>query len=338
LTILFDVDGLDGVVNGRCDIALQDSVSILEAADIAAAADAGDITPYFQSSLIFEHIDFGVNAAEEYAETRPNWFADVRVRQAMTLCTDRQRMIDELLLGNSTIMHAYLPDSHPLYPEDAFMQPFDPAAANALLDEVGFVDADNDGIRDLIELESGVIKSTTPFSITLGTDDSSPLRQRVTELFAEDMQACGINVSLYEVPIIDWYADGPFSPLFGRRFDLASFAWLTNIRPPCNLYLSRNITGPEEQGFGGWGNVNATGWSDEAYDMACELALASLPGTPEYESYHQEAARIFTEQLPIIPLFSQAKVAVTSPDVRNFNLDSSQLSGMWNLYELDIEE
>ncbi|MCP5095052.1 MAG: hypothetical protein GY943_05835, partial [Chloroflexi bacterium] len=46
LTILFDVDGLDGVVNGRCDIALQDSVSILEAADIAAAADAGDITPY----------------------------------------------------------------------------------------------------------------------------------------------------------------------------------------------------------------------------------------------------------------------------------------------------
>ena len=43
-------------------------------------------------------------------------------------------------------------------------------------------DADEDGIRDYIELELGEVKSTTPFSITLGTDDSSTQRQRVTEM------------------------------------------------------------------------------------------------------------------------------------------------------------
>jgi len=300
-------------------------------------ADKG-LSATFQPISVFEHIDFGINSAEEYEKTRPDFFEDVGVRQAMTLCTDRQRMVDELMFGQVDVLHAYVPDTHPLYPADAFTQPFDPEGANALLDELGFLDTDENGIREFLEIEEGQIKSSTPFSITLGTDIESPQRQRINEMFAEDMAACGIHVELYEIPVIDWYADGPFSPLFGRRFDLATFAWLTNIRPPCNLYLSSNITGPEEQGFGGWGNVNATGWSDEAFDESCEMALAALPGTPEYAEYHQEAIRLFSEQLPVIPLFAQMKTAVTHPSVRNFKPDSTQPSALWNLFEIDVEE
>ncbi|MCA9929241.1 MAG: hypothetical protein KC419_12205 [Anaerolineales bacterium] len=298
----------------------------------------GAIAAYYQPITVFEHIDFGINSAEEYAETRPDWFEDVRVRQAMTGCTDRQRMVDELMYGKVGVLHAYVPDLHPLYPDDAFMQTFDPEAANVLLDEAGLVDTDGDGIREWIETEQGQIVATTPFSITLGTDSENALRQRINEMFAVDMQACGIHVELYDIPVIDWYADGPFSPLFGRRFDLATFAWLTNVRPPCNLYLSRNVTGPEEQGFGGWGNVNATGWSDEAYDTACELALKALPGTPDYVTSHQDAIRIFSEQLPVIPLFPQMKIAVTRPTVLNFKPDATQPSALWNLFEIDVEE
>ena len=33
------------------------------------------------------------------------------------------------------------------------------------------------------------------------------------------------------------FADGPEGPLFGRHFDLGSFAWLTGVEPPCGLYL-----------------------------------------------------------------------------------------------------
>ena len=296
------------------------------------------LTSYFRPITVFEHIDFGINSAEEYAETRPDWFEEVEVRQAITLCTDRQRMVDELMFGQVDVLHAYVPDAHPLYPEDAFMQPFDPARANAMLDELGYVDADGDGIREFVEREEGQITATTPLSITLGTDSESTRRQRINEMFAEDMEACGIHVQLYDIPVIDWYADGPFSPLFGRRFDLATFAWLTNIRPPCNLYLSGNITGPEEQGFGGWGNVNATGWSDESFDAACGRALAALPGTPEYTTSHQAAIRIFSEQLPVIPLFAQMKTAVTQPSVRNFRPNSTQPSALWNLFEIDVEE
>ncbi|KAA3655482.1 MAG: hypothetical protein DWQ04_33490 [Chloroflexi bacterium] len=334
-----DLDrNLAQVAAGDADILTQD---IFQAQPMQTTADLvadKGLSATFQPISVFEHIDFGINSAEEYEETRPDWFEASGVRQAMTLCTDRQRMVDELMFGQVDVLHAYVPDSHPLYPDDAFTQPFDPEAANALLEELGFVDTDDNGIREFLEIEEGQIKSTTPFSITLGTDIESLQRQRINEMFAEDMAACGIHVELYEIPVIDWYADGPFSPLFGRRFDLATFAWLTNIRPPCNLYLSSNITGPEEHGFGGWGNVNATGWSNESFDESCEMALAALPGTPEYAEYHQEAIRLFTEQLPVIPLFAQMKTAVTHPAVLNFKPDSTQPSALWNLFELDVEE
>ncbi len=326
------------VAAGDVHILTQD---IFQAQPMQTTADLianKGLSATFQPISVFEHIDFGINSAEEYEETRPDFFEDVGVRQAMTLCTDRQRMVDELMFGQVDVLHAYVPDTHPLYPEDAFTQPFDPAEANALLDDLGVADTDGDGIREFIEFEDGEIKSSTPFSITLGTDSESLQRQRINEMFAEDMEACGIHVDLYEIPVIDWYADGPFSPLFGRRFDLATFAWLTNIRPPCNLYLSGNITGPEEQGFGGWGNVNATGWSNEAFDESCEMALAALPGTPEYEAYHQEAIRIFSEQLPVIPLFAQMKTAVIYPSVLNFKPNSTQPSALWNVFEIDVEE
>jgi peptide/nickel transport system substrate-binding protein len=175
-------------------------------------------------------------------------------------------------------------------------------------------------------------------SITLGTNSESDIRLRINELVAADLVGCGIQVNLYDVNANDWFDDGPFSPLFGRRFDLATFAWRTDIHPPCGLYLSSNVTGPEERGFGGWGNINATGWIDEEYDAACNAALGSLPGTPEYAANHLEAAQIFTEQLPIIPLFHYLKTAVTHPTVLNFQPDPSQPSELWNLAELDIEE
>ena len=54
------------------------------------------LSPYFQTGTVYEHIDFGVNSYGDYGDGvgRPDWFEDVRVRQAMTMCTDRQSMVD----------------------------------------------------------------------------------------------------------------------------------------------------------------------------------------------------------------------------------------------------
>ena len=298
------------------------------------------MTPYFQTGTVFEHIDFGINSYADYGDDqgRPDWFEDARVRQAMTMCTDRQGMVDNILYGRSEVIHTYIPTVHPLYPEEGLTEwPYDVDAANALLDEVGFIDSDGDGIREYYT-ENGTSWEGEPFVVNLGTTTGNDMRQQMTQIFKANMLECGIDVTLYYVPSSEWFADGPNGPLFGRRFDLGEFAWISAVQPSCNLYLTSQITGPEEEGFGGWGAANDTGWSNEAFDQACNTALSSLPGTPEYEENHKEAQRIFSQEVPVIPAFLRLIVAAARPNVVGFSVDPTGGTELQNIYQFDLEQ
>jgi peptide/nickel transport system substrate-binding protein len=103
--------------------------------------------PYFQTGTVYEHMDFNIHPYGDYANTRYNWFEDASVRQAMTMCTDRQGMVDNIMFGRSEVIHTYIPSVHPLYPEGLTEWPYDVDAANALLDEAGYDQRDADGFR-----------------------------------------------------------------------------------------------------------------------------------------------------------------------------------------------
>lgn len=308
---------------GECDIASQDGLDISQA-PLLLEAQANDLLrAYLQANNVFEHVDFGINPDEGYAATRPDWFEDVRVRQAMVMCTDRQAMVDEVLLGLSQVAHAYTPANHPLYPADITEWPYDAAAANTLLSQAGYRDRDGDGLRE--DPASG-----QPFRVTLGINLGHQMRQQVAQMFREDMRECGIDVELLPRPAAEWLS--PEGSLFGRRFDLAQFPWIVGITPACDLYTTDNIPTREN----GWLGNNETGWSDPAYDAACESALDAFVGSDAYRAGHQEALRIFSRQVPIIPLFSHLKLVATAPNVRNLHLDPTQDSELWNIAEIDL--
>ncbi len=321
---------LAGNSSNTCDVIgdgalLAGNLPIL---DFAAEQSEWDILS--SPGSVFEHIAFGINPVAEYGDRRPDWFEDARVRQAITMCTDRQRMVDELTDGRAELLHTYVSEDHRLYPDDLTKWPYDPDRANSLLDEAGYVDFSEDGRRQ--DVNSGI-----PMTITLGTNSESSLRLQITEIFQENLAACGIPVEVYDLPAGTWLAEGPVGRVFGRSFDLAEFAWLGKALPDCDLYLSRNTTGPEEDGFGGWQNTNVTGWSSEAYDGACLAALDAMPSSPGYEENHQEALRIFAKELPVIPLFTNFKLAAVRPWMKNVALDAAQQSLLWNIEEWDIE-
>ncbi len=79
---------------------------------------------------------------------KPTWFADKRVRQAMTYLTDRKRIIDEIMLGYGEIAIS------PFNPRTAQHNPalkpreYDLEKARQLLREAGFADRDNDGVLE----------------------------------------------------------------------------------------------------------------------------------------------------------------------------------------------
>jgi peptide/nickel transport system substrate-binding protein len=316
------------LVSGQCDIGTHEGIGAQDLAFLNEGADGGQLAPHFQSGTVFEHIDFGINPVEQHALQRADWFEDARVRQAFLMCTDRQRIVDELFFGRAEIIQAYVPSIHPLYPEDATLWTYDVAAANELLDSAGFLDSDEDGVREDPGLGGA-------FKVSLLSPLGNANAEQIATIFSDNLADCGVSVELSYIDSDRYFADGPDGPLFGRQFDLATFPWLIGIEPNCALYLSSRVPGPEN----GWNRSynNETGFSNAEFDAACEAALSSLPGTPEHKAYHQEAIRIWTEQVPTIPLFLRLKVAATRPGVQNFVVDPTQSSELWNLYEIDVE-
>lgn len=327
-----------GLLTGECGLTLPQELNLSHVSLLLAAETNGLVRPYFSPGTVYEHIDFGVNSWDRYGDgaLRPDWFQDARVRQAMTMCTDREGMMEKVLYGRSQLMHSIIPENHPLFPDDLTQWSYDVAAANALLDAVGYVDLDGDGIRQDPQTEQS-------FRVTIGAGDNA-MQQQIVQYFIENMRRCGIAVESYYLPANDWYADGPDGPLFGRQFDLGEFAWAAGREPACFAYASWEITGPEteinrasKQPYTGWDGTNATGWWDPDYDDACRRARQSLPGQPDYVRQHQTALRILARERPSIPLFARLNVTAAQPHVRNIQPDPTQPSVLWNLYTIDMD-
>ena len=106
------------------------------------------------------------------------------------------------------------------------------------------------------------------------------------------------------------------------------------FRPPCRLAfftLPAEIPGPYPQSPKGWGGANASGYSNPAFDQACQQALSSLPDDAGYKEAQSQAQEIFAEDLPAIPLYLRLDLVATRPDMCGVTLDPSAESALWNL-------
>jgi peptide/nickel transport system substrate-binding protein len=317
------------LISGDCDIGTHDADFTPFLPLLVQAEERGLLQVASATNNGWEHIDFGIVPSSDYR--RPDFFGDVRVRQAIVQCIDRQAIIDEITYGRSVVPDSYLPPEHPLYAGDRLVHwDYDPAVGRTLLEEVGWLDEDEDGVREAAGVPG--IRTGTRFEVTLLTSVDSPASQQVARIVKAHLADCGIHVNLEARPSWEFFADGPEGPLFGRRFDMAETAWWFGATPLCGHYLSSEI--PDEAR---WYGDNANGYSNPDYDEVCQAALQALPNSPEYEEYHRQAQVIFSEELPAIPLFMWLRIAVARPGVQNLTLDSTAPSELWNIEMLDIE-
>jgi peptide/nickel transport system substrate-binding protein len=323
------------LLSGDCDIAGQTTQLDGQVGMLLELQSVGKLAVTTAKGTVWEHLDFGINPIESY--DRPGYFSDVRVRQAIAYCLDRQSVVDAVLYGQSQVLHSYVPPEHPLNNPDVEQYPFDPQRGARLLDAVGWVDEDGD--PDTPRVAQGIegVPDGTKLSFNYWTTSANE-RQAATRILESSLAECGIDVRLEFWSPSEFFSNAPDGPVFGRHFVVAQFAWLTEVTPPCELYLSQEITGDPEAGFCGWGCVNNTGFANSEYDAACKSALSSLPGTPAYEDFHKEAQRIFAEQLPVIPLYLSLKLAAARPDLKGFEMDPTAKSEFYNIEAFDFGE
>ena len=341
------------VLSGECDI-IDQTVGLDDQSELLLELQASNqINATFVTGTVWEHVDFGIqniayDDGYQQGTDRPDFFSDVRTRQAFLMCMDRQSVVDTAQFGQSIVIDTYLPPQHPLFNKDAKHYDFDPEAANALFDEIGWKDDDNDPTTPRVAQGVAGVPDGTKLSVKYETTDAS-LRQQVTQILQQSMAQCGIDAQLNYYPADQWFADGPDGVLFGRRFDLGEFAWLTGVQPPCDLYKTDGVPGPQDGTWisimhpddgplpfpFGWGGQNEAGYSNPDYDTACNNALTALPGQPAYQENHLLAQKIFAEDLPVAPLFLRLKLAATRPDMCNFIMDPTANSEFWNIEEFD---
>jgi peptide/nickel transport system substrate-binding protein len=336
---------ISALLSGECNILDQGASSFLsQTEEVIELNSEQKINIHFVAGTVWEHIDFSLQPSETWRGfSSIDAFQDVRLRQAVALCLDRQRVVDEVFAGRSFVPDSYLPTVHPLFNPNLPSYAFDVTAGSTLLDEIGWIDDDgNSSTPRVYQGENEKIPQGTKLEFSYWTTTSDE-RTKVSLILSASLAQCGIKANFQQWAPDEFFKEGPDGLLYSRQFDVVEFSSHAGTIPPCNFWLSENIPGnPASLDNAdnpiypiGWNGTNFSGYNNLEYDQACLKALSLLPGQPGYVEAHLKAQEIFARDLPVIPLYAHVKLAVTRPDMCGFSMDSTADSEMWNIEEFD---
>jgi len=319
--------GVSALITGECDLVDQTVRLDEQITEILDLQLQKNLTAYFTTGTAWEHLDFNLKPASAIV---PVYYQDIRLRQAVAMCLNRQKVVDSALRSLSVVPNTYVPPQHPLYNAETAAYTFDPEKGKALLDQIGWRDADSDPATPRTAAGVAGVKNGTELVIN-SVMTFTELRQKVASILGAGLMECGIRyVATYSdnsmfIPNVDGL-------LFGRLFETAEFGWIAGVEPSCELYTTAEIPNADN----GYAGTNPTGFSNAEFDRACDLAHRALPGTAAYMQNQALAQRIFAENLPSIPLYLTLKVAIARTDLTGFAMDPTAASGLWNLELLDL--
>ncbi len=322
-------EALQALLSGECDFVDETVPMESKSTELRDLQTREQIRVDYESGTSWQHLDFGILPADIEQVSK---FRDKELRKAVAMCINREGLIAQLALDQSLLLESYTPPNHPLFNPQVKLPAYDPEEARRILDEIGWVDQDNDPLTPRVARAVTGITDGTPFEVAFLASDGAQ-RELTAEFISTALAECGIKVNLQFGSSQEIFAPGPEGPIFGRKFDLAQFGWVTALEPPCFLYTSAEIPGPYPEYPKGWGGANASGYSSLEFDQACSKAQRSLPDYPEYQSAHERAQAIFADEIPVIPLYTQVKQAAMRPDMCGVQLDPSASSALWNIEE-----
>ena len=206
-------------------------------------------------------------------------FDDPRVRKALALAVDKQRLTDKITRGGEKPashltpkgLKGYVPPEGPGY---------DPAAARKLLAEAGFPDG----------------KTFPPFEYMFNTGRQN--EQIAVELQAMWKKELGLNVSLRQV---EWKVY--LSDQSKTNYDMSRSSWVGDYKDPntfLDMFMSNN------------GN-NRTGWVNPRYDALIKEANRQTDPKQREKLMQQAETLLIRDEMPIVPIFFYVGINFWNP-------------------------
>ncbi|TMF51863.1 MAG: peptide ABC transporter substrate-binding protein [Chloroflexi bacterium] len=297
IRVKFDTDAnqeLNELRTNAIDMGLDLRPSLLP--PLSRLSDVTTVTILDSAS---EHIDINLHNT---------FLKDVTLRKAILMGIDRQKIVDTLLLGKTVV------------PPDAWMciqtgawcldpnakhSPYDPAAANKLLDDAGYKLQDSGDCKGFRADPQGRCVRLHLVTTTL------PLREEQEVVIASDLQSIGID-------ILKPFANVPSSRMFGsctaggviysHNFDLALYT--NNYSYPAepdSLAYTAYHSSQIPTDVNGCVGQNTTYLSDPQLDQALDQARLSVRLSERKDKYIA-AQRRLADLIPEIPLYQAVDV------------------------------
>ncbi len=285
-----------------------------------------------ESTQIIEVTRLATVTRKSYTTPHPI-LSDLRIRQAIALCTNKSELIQAVypdLTTNeraSLVMNTFIPHDHWAYSGDnnasINFYPFRTDLGKALLEQAGWKLGEVSGFRSNERGETLTLKLTTTNSI---------LRQTWTVLFEKQMKVCGIQILRFYVPPA--WLFGSTSGLARRDFELAAFARVSEVDPNGqNVWTCDQVPNPDN----GWTGQNDMGWCNEKASAAIHAAGNTLLQA-ERKAQYFTAQQEFSKDVPALPLFSGFNMFAYTGKLTGFNITPGQAVWDWNIENWQVPQ
>lgn len=153
-------------------------------------------------------------------QARP-WFQSKKVRQALTMAIDRDRIIRDTLNGMGVQITSPFSIESSSYDKSLLPWPYDPMRARRQLEEEGWYDSNGDGIIDK-EIDGERIS----FSFQLSYHVNNLIGKAICEYVSTALRKIGIECHLIGLDTADWAGN-----LDNKNFDACYMGWSSGSPP-----------------------------------------------------------------------------------------------------------
>ncbi len=248
---------------------------------------------------------------------------DVRVRQAIVMAVDRQKIIDELFYGLYKIPRTFWYDT-PWEDPSIEPYPYDPQAAAALLDEAGWTDTNGDGTRD----KDGV-ELVLRYSTTSGHELREAMQVVIQQMLAE--VGIGTEIVNYSYDTI-WNSYADEGPIATGQYDIAQWSdGAYEFPDPNTPYWLCSERVSEENPYG----TNWYGVCDPELDPLLQEQAVTADVEQRIQLYYQ-IERIIHEKVYWVGLRTDPDIWAVNTRIQNIRI--GPVDCFWNAFEWDVPE
>lgn len=213
---------------------------------------------------------------------------DRNVRLALAHATDKQSIIDVVLLGLGSPGLTLIPDGLGVWFNSSLSDyEYDVAKANQILDDAGYADADGDGVRDMLD-------GSRSLTFRVNWPSDSIDGPRLAEMLSEQWADVGVKLELQAMD------PDALTSACCPAFDFDIILWGWGSDPDPNLLLSVMTT--EEIPTGS----SETGYSNPEYDALYRQQATELDFETRKQLVWQMQKIVFDDVVYIIPYYEQA--------------------------------